>query len=794
MAKTLAPLMVGFTCLSWLVAGLVFWLASEQVVSQQSQRLMAIAYRYSRLAEEMALSASKDQDQILKVIKNIGVDLTLQPATEELLIAKLSGGQSQCLFFRSRLNSDCDSSHSQTLLASEPTHKALGSQGGTLIYRTPEVTWLSAYRPIQLLNWGIVVQIKLAEIQLPFLKLALLLNLLLLAINTLIWLSYSYFRQNKQWANYSLNWEPLSTPESQFQVLIQSLGGIVYSYGVAEDFFEWQGNCLHILGYSELNQNRHLHQWLNLVYSEDRERVKSKFNLTLSQGTPLDLEYRVRHQNGHYIWVHQKGVFYKNANKSLLLIGIILDISARIEEQKIYLEVEEKYQKMLETSAEGIWIIDDVGRTTFVNKTMATMLGYQCREMLDKTIFDLTDEEGKALAQENLKRRQQGINETHEFKFIHKNGQPVWTLIATNPLQDKKGNFVGALGMITDISNQKKLELELKNAIKEVHELNKDLLLINELNELLQSCVTLQEAYQILPDLITPLFANYSGGIFKVTEPEEMVEMTLSWGKTYNQSFFTPQDCWSLRRGITYQPETSSPPLFCHHVLADAHLRDSICIPMSVAGKQWGFFFLGTQFPEKLSHNKQEIAHILCRSITLELANLELKAALEEDNIRDPLTGLYNRRYWTEALRKQLFLALKNNQSLGLIMMDLDYFKNFNDTFGHQAGDRLLEAVGKLLKSEFRSSDTPCRYGGEEFLIILPGANLAETKARAQTLLNLVTKLQIHYHGDRLGNLTASFGVSAFPEHGLNADNLVQNADQALYRAKSQGRNRVCPP
>ena len=794
MTKTLAPLMVGFTCLSWFVTGLVFWWASQQAVSQQSQRLMAIAYRYGRLAEEMALSTGKGQGQILTIIEDMGVDLTLQPATEELLIAKLSGGRSQCLFFRSRLTSNCDSSHTQTLLASEPTRKALGHQVGTLIYRTPEATWLSVYRPVRFFNWGIVVQIKLAEIQLPFLKLALLLNLLLLAINILIWLSYNYLRQNKQWANYSLNWEPLSSPESQFQTLMQSLGGIIYSYGVAEDFFEWQGNYLHILGYSQLKQNRHLHQWLDLVYSEDRQRVKSKFDLTLSQGTPLDLEYRVRHQKGHYLWVHQKGVFYKTANKSLLLIGIILDISARKEEQKIYSEVEEKYQKMLETSAEGIWIINDVGMTTFVNKTMATMLGYECQEMLDKTIFDLTDEEGKALAQESLKRRRQGINETHEFKFIHKNGQPVWTLISTNPLQDKNGNFVGALGMLTDISNQKKLELELKNAIKEVHELNKDLLLINELNELLQSCVTLQEAYQILPSLIAPLFANYSGGIFKVTESEEMVEMILSWGKTYNQSFFSPQDCWSLRRGVTYQPETGSQPLFCHHVLADAHLRDSICIPMSVAGKQWGFLFLGTAISEKLGHNKQEIAHILCRSITLELANLELKAALEEDNIRDPLTGLYNRRYWTEALRKQVFFALKNNQSLGLIMMDLDYFKNFNDTFGHQAGDRLLEAIGKLLKSEFRSSDTPCRYGGEEFLIILPGATLTETKARAQTLLNLVSELQIHYHGDRLGNLTASFGVSALPEHGLNAENLVQSADQALYQAKSQGRNRVCIP
>lgn len=159
--------------------------------------------------------------------------------------------------------------------------------------------------------------------------------------------------------------------------------------------------------------------------------------------------------------------------------------------------------------------------------------------------------------------------------------------------------------------------------------------------------------------------------------------------------------------------------------------------------------------------------------------------------MRDPLTDLYNRRYMEETLERELQRAARYGHTVGVIMLDLDNFKNFNDTFGHGVGDVLLRELGALLKSLLRGADVPCRYGGEEFLLILPDAPLAQTECRAEEIRERVKDLTIHHTGQSLGGVTVSAGVAVFPTHGTTLEELLRASDAALYRAKSLGKNRV---
>ncbi len=178
----------------------------------------------------------------------------------------------------------------------------------------------------------------------------------------------------------------------------------------------------------------------------------------------------------------------------------------------------------------------------------------------------------------------------------------------------------------------------------------------------------------------------------------------------------------------------------------------------------------------------------------LQQRDVELKRALQdlqEQAITDPLTGLLNRRYLREYLPRELIRARRNGSSLAVIIVDLDYFKRVNDTFGHEAGDLVLRELGALLMSHIRGSDIACRFGGEEFALVLPEASLEGARQKAEAVRAAVKMLDLKYRDQRIPAITASFGVALFPDHAEDADALMRAADEALYHAKGGGRDRV---
>jgi diguanylate cyclase (GGDEF)-like protein len=180
----------------------------------------------------------------------------------------------------------------------------------------------------------------------------------------------------------------------------------------------------------------------------------------------------------------------------------------------------------------------------------------------------------------------------------------------------------------------------------------------------------------------------------------------------------------------------------------------------------------------------------LSEKIEAEGKLLILQKELEEQAIRDALTGLYNRRFLDETLTRELSRAERDKYSVSVVMLDLDHFKMFNDTYGHDVGDMMLKQLGKLLASQVRAGDIACRFGGEEFVVVMPKASLSVAKQRANDW-RMKFESQILIHNGEVLNATLSAGVAVYPAHGSSSDEIIRKADQAMYAAKAAGRNLV---
>jgi len=245
-----------------------------------------------------------------------------------------------------------------------------------------------------------------------------------------------------------------------------------------------------------------------------------------------------------------------------------------------------------------------------------------------------------------------------------------------------------------------------------------------------------------------------------------------------------------LRTGQPHLAYADESTARCGHA---AELEYStLCVPILAQGEALGI--LHTQAKDnstRLDSAELSFRMTFAGQIGLSIANIKLRDALRTQSIRDSLTGLYNRRYLEEILEREIRRCTRARQHLGILLIDLDHFKNFNDAFGHDAGDAVLRETGLSLTKCIRAEDFVCRYGGEEFVVILPTANLEAAQARAESLRTKIRELTILYQGKSMGMITISAGVAVFPDHGTTPRELMAAADAALYEAKGNGRDQV---
>lgn len=318
--------------------------------------------------------------------------------------------------------------------------------------------------------------------------------------------------------------------------------------------------------------------------------------------------------------------------------------------------------------------------------------------------------------------------------------------------------------------------------------------LLTECTGLLQTAESIAEAGDILHRFLAALFAPHSGAVYLIKDSRNYLDLHTRWGETALATSFELSGCWALRRGQPYQVDHATDALICAHVGTLPDDQDYLCLPLMAQGETLGLLHLrcATAVPDSrdrpvLLEHAQQVAE----QLALAIANLKLRAQLREQSIRDLLTGLHNRRYLEEALAGALARAEREQVPLAVFMLDVDHFKQFNDSCGHEAGDAVLQALGRALREAARAGDITCRFGGEEFTAVLPKANLAQARDWAARLLERVRRLEVKTGGRVLPGITVSVGMALYPEHGADPETLIQTADMALYGAKHAGRDRL---
>ena len=387
---------------------------------------------------------------------------------------------------------------------------------------------------------------------------------------------------------------------------------------------------------------------------------------------------------------------------------------------------------------------------------------------------------------------------TVEYRLKRHDGEYRDVLDSAQPRHDTAGEFAGYVGSTMDISERKAQERALIESNRETEKRSHDLNLLYELKSDLQVCREVDETRPVLTKYCEQLFPNMAARIFLHNNSRDLVEPFLDWGpnKKVDSDMFSPGECWALRKGKSHLETPTSLGAMCPNARACNH-ENYLCVPMIAFGETVGIMQvdLATQANGGQLTNNLNPLEELCGMAADEIAGaveeLKLRAKLQHQSTRDPLTHLYNRRYFMEAFEREIYRAQQHDRELSLLMIDLDHFKHFNDSYGHIGGDMVLREFGKVLENATRGGDIAARYGGEEFAVVMIDCPADGALKRADEIRRNTERIAIEFHHELLGGISASIGIANFPSDADTIEKLTSLADDALYAAKADGRNCI---
>jgi diguanylate cyclase (GGDEF)-like protein len=322
--------------------------------------------------------------------------------------------------------------------------------------------------------------------------------------------------------------------------------------------------------------------------------------------------------------------------------------------------------------------------------------------------------------------------------------------------------------------------------------LAREVRLLGELNEWLQSSRSLEELFTMVARFMTHILPDCAGSIYVYSNSRDVLDGSVSWNDGYHHDHIHPEDCWGLRRGRTYIHGYSEVDFTCSHT--DPHDKQPyFCFPILAHGETVGLMHLRARVGLDIAffRDGQRLAQMCAEQISMAIANVQMRDQLQDQSIRDPLTGLFNRRHMTETLRRMMGRMPKDRQGLSVVSVDIDHFKKFNDHHGHDAGDMVLRAVGAALEQHCDGDEIACRMGGEEFMLLLPRLPAEEALKRSEDLRAAVENITVRYGEKTLPRVTISVGIAVYPDHGLFPQDVMRVADDARYQAKANDRNQV---
>ncbi|HAT8369584.1 TPA: diguanylate cyclase [Legionella pneumophila] len=492
-----------------------------------------------------------------------------------------------------------------------------------------------------------------------------------------------------------------------------------------------------------------------------------------------------------------------------LLIAFILANSELSSREKTELQnqnTQTQLKKIIESTSDMIAAFDKEHRFITFNEAYQR----EFKRLFDKYIsINLSLEKALVDIPENKKELAEiwknSLQNNEENKTIELNTEheKIVYEMSSKLIQNGDNEINGVVHSVRNITKrvQEHTELQesyqkLANGMKELQEKNEQITLLVEMSDIMLACSSQQELSDVLSKYSQRLLRFSSGYLFIMHPSKNYLEKTTSWGDPQpHELTFTPEQCWAIRRGRVHHVDSSHIELLCGHVSFSLEQQDLslLCVPLMAQNDIYGLLYLEVNLKQLplFDENQRLLITAFAELTALALANVRLGESLRYQSIRDPLTGLYNRRYLEDFLFKQLHQAERTKASFAILMLDLDHFKKINDTFGHDAGDLVLKELGQILNSDIRLGDIAARYGGEEFVLLLYDIDAQAAKMKAENLRSAISNLQVKYGAQPVGQITASIGISVYPDDAKSPAEVIEAADKALYQAKNKGRNKV---
>lgn len=351
---------------------------------------------------------------------------------------------------------------------------------------------------------------------------------------------------------------------------------------------------------------------------------------------------------------------------------------------------------------------------------------------------------------------------------------------------DRRGDEIGEMNEAIEGFRANLMERERLDAERRADQRTKDLIL--QMMHRVQACQNQAELTDVIVRFAPQIFPGLAGGLYVLSEANTSLLRAGAWLEPqHSAAVFPAAECWGLRRGRSHQSSGNGSDVPCQHI--DPPGIPALCVPLTAQGDMIGLLYLEEREADTLGPAGPRLyLELIAENVGLALANLQLREKLTTLAVSDPLTGLFNRRFLDETLQRHA--RDHRHDPLACLMIDIDHFKRFNDQFGHDAGDLVMQFVGQTLRETCAPVGNAFRFGGEEFTVLLPFLEEADAASLADTLREKVGSVALSHAGQILGTVSVSVGVAASPSGG-SVETLVTRADTALLEAKAAGRNRT---
>jgi len=478
------------------------------------------------------------------------------------------------------------------------------------------------------------------------------------------------------------------------------------------------------------------------------------------------------------------GKFAKTFNK---MADNLFKVNAELQES------EEKFRVIGTSVQDAIIMVNDEGNIIFWNPSAEKIFGYTQNEAVGRQLQTLIisgkyrEAHEKSFSIFNTTGQGANVGKITEWQAVRKEGEefPIELSLSSVKIKDKWN----AIGIVRDISARKQAQEKLIRQSAELKDINADLSMLYKVSSALSLSIDINELFDIILQTMTGLeFINFEkkGGIFLIQEDRMVLASHLGHSEPFLELHkgMRVGDCLcglAAKNGEIIISEN------CHgdsrHTIKPAGMlpHGHVILPLHAGNKVIGVLYLYVKPDIKIDEDKLKLLGAIAKQLGIAIDNARLHEETKISSLQDPLTGLANRRILDVELKRNVAMAKRLKQSFSVIMLDIDYFKKYNDTHGHPAGDKLLIEIANVILKEIREIDLAVRYGGEEFLILLPETALAKASEAAERL-----RIKV----EERTSVTISLGIASY-NTDMEKEELIKKADEALYQAKHMGRNRV---